>query len=266
MTRFAARAALPIALLVAVASLGGIVAPAVYARETASWAAQGIGQDWVNLVVAVPVLVVSALATLRGDRGAPYVLGGALLYTAYSYVIYAVAVHFNALFLVYCAVLGLSMFALIDVIAHAAPPDAARVPRRATAGVLLGVAGLFGALWLAQIVPAIARGGDPPGLAEVGLVTNPVHVLDLALVLPAIAYTGVALLRGQRAGLVLAPIALAFSVLMALAIAGMVLAMYRRQLSLDIAPTIAMGVVAAACFATLVAYVRRARIGSIATR
>jgi len=250
-------AAFPIALLVAIASIGGIAVRATYARETASWTAQGIGQDWVNLFVAVPALVGAAIATLRGRRAAALVLGGALAYTAYSYVIYAFAVHFNWLFLVYCGALGLSVFALIDVVAHADPGAPARAPIRTTAGVLFAIAGVFGLLWLAQIVPALVRGGDPPDLADVGLVTNPVHVLDLSLVLPALVVAGVALLRRRHLGYVLAPIALGFGVLMALAIGGMVLVLYLRGLAVDVTPSIAMLVITAASAATLVVFLRR---------
>jgi hypothetical protein len=98
-----------IALLVAAASLMGIALPSTYAAETASWTAQAIGQDWVNLLLVVPCLIV---ASARGGRRWKLIRGGALVYTLYSYSIYAFAVHFNRVFLIYCAILGLSFFAL----------------------------------------------------------------------------------------------------------------------------------------------------------
>ena len=54
--RLPALAALVAAGLVAAASLGGLLLPSVYARETASWRVQGLGQDWVDLVLAAPWL------------------------------------------------------------------------------------------------------------------------------------------------------------------------------------------------------------------
>src|SRR4030095_7848620 len=78
------------------------------------------------------------------------------------------------------------------------------------------------------ILPALLSGRDPAGLREIGLPTNPVHVLDLALLLPALAFTGGALLRGRTVGYALAPILLAFTVFMSLAIAGMALVMQSR--------------------------------------
>jgi hypothetical protein len=103
----------PLAALFAGASLGNILMPDAYRRETALWTAQGLGQDWVDLLVVVPVLIVSATFALRGSRLSRLLLGGTLAYTAYSLVLYAFAVHFNSLFLVYAVALGLSFSARV---------------------------------------------------------------------------------------------------------------------------------------------------------
>ncbi len=50
------------ALLVLLASASGILLKSVYARETPSWAIQGIGQDIVNIVAAV-VLFIAAYSS-----------------------------------------------------------------------------------------------------------------------------------------------------------------------------------------------------------
>ena len=110
---FDAWVSLPLAALVAWSALGGIFLPSTYARETASWAAQGAGQDWVNLLVVAPALSIGGVRALRGSLRARLVVGGALLYTVYSFLLYAFEVHFNPLFLVYCATLGLSFYALL---------------------------------------------------------------------------------------------------------------------------------------------------------
>jgi hypothetical protein len=106
MNRRAARAGLALAALLAALSLGGLLSPATYARETANWAAQAVGQDWVDLLLAVPWLAGSAAYAGRGSSPARLLLAGAFLYTAYEAVIYAFAVRFNALFLLYCGTLA----------------------------------------------------------------------------------------------------------------------------------------------------------------
>ena len=229
----AARLAFPLAALFAAASLGNIVLPAAYARETASWAAQGLGQDWVDLFLVAPVLVIAAALARRGSRRAGLVLGGAVSYTLYSLVLYSFAMHFNPLFLVYSVGLGVSFYALASVIVACSredprswlSPGAAARP----AGVFCVALGLvFYALWLSEVVPALASGTPPASLAEVGLITNPVQVLDIGIVLPAFIVGGVALLRGRRLGYWLVPVMLSFGVLMDTALIAMDVSMAAR--------------------------------------
>ena len=88
------------------------------------------------------------------------------------------------------------------------------------AGWLLGAIGaVFAVLWLSEIIPALVRGVPPASLAEGAFVTNPVHVLDLSLVLPLVIASGVSLARRQPFGYAVAPAMLVFNVIMPLAIA-----------------------------------------------
>jgi hypothetical protein len=149
---------LALAALVAAASLGGLLLPATYARESASWAAQAIGQDWVDLVLGVPWLVVTSVLARRGSRRAAPLAAGGTLYVFYELVIYAFAVHFNSLFLVYCAGLGVASFTLAGFALRFARLDwrtlyQDRAPLRATASVLFAIGGFFTLAWLGEIVP-----------------------------------------------------------------------------------------------------------------
>lgn len=189
----------PIAVLVVIASLAGLADTGVYARETANWTLQAKGQDVGNLL-AVVALLGAALRHRTGSSRAGLVWLGTLLYLVYAYVVYAMAVHFNALFLVYVTVLGLScyaaMFSLAALRAEAVPQQ----PQgRLLAGwTLVATGGLFSLLWLSEVVPGVLSGEPPATLREAGLWVNPIHVLDLALVLPAFILTGVGALRARR--------------------------------------------------------------------
>lgn len=101
------------AFLVLLASASGILLKSIYARETLSWALQGIAQDIVNLI-AVVVLCIAAYFVNKGSIKAFLIWSGALLYLLYAYSIYAFDVHFNSLFLVYVAIMGLSFYALVS--------------------------------------------------------------------------------------------------------------------------------------------------------
>ncbi|HEY8146951.1 MAG TPA: hypothetical protein VIG06_29930 [Kofleriaceae bacterium] len=249
-------AALGIAVLVASASLGGILSPETYARESAEWAGQAVGQDWFDLLVAAPALVVCALGARRGSLRWRLLLCGALLFTVYTFVLYCFAVRFNRLFPVYVAVLGLSFYSLLAVgrglVAADLRVESGAVARGAGA-LLVAIAVLFAGVWLAEVVPAVVSGDVPPSVAKAGLFTNPVHVLDLSIVLPAHLAAGLMLLRRRPHAVALASVLLAFGVLMASSIVALMLVMHLR--GLDVVPPVAfaMAVVAMLSAVALVA-------------
>ncbi|MFT3696835.1 MAG: hypothetical protein QM831_27080 [Kofleriaceae bacterium] len=212
------RFAIPIAALLAIAALTSLVDSSIYAHETHAWAAQGRAQDWVNLFLVVPALLVVAQLASRGSDRALYVLAGAYAYVAYSYVVYAMAVHFNALFLVYCALVGLPAFALIELV----PKLPAATSDRSAARALIAVAIVFALLWLGQIVPALVTGSTPGAIVDAGLATNPVYVLDLALVLPAMVIVGMRAYRGDARYASIVWAMLAFASFMLAAIIGII--------------------------------------------
>jgi hypothetical protein len=236
------------AALTVVASAAGATVPSIYAKETALWAAQGMGQDVVNLTIAAPALVLTALLARRGAPAATFVWLGLTLYLAYSYVLYAFFVHFNALFLVYVGALGLSVYAIGGAAADLARFDwranvAGAAGERALGGLMSVTAVAFGALWLSEILPALAAGTPPRSALEAGLIVNPVHVLDLALAVPAMLASGILVWRRRTVGFLTALPLAVFMVMMALAIAGMAIAMAVRDLG-PAAAAAPMGVLA----------------------
>ena len=245
------------AIFVAV-SLGGLLTPATYARETVNWAGQATAQDWFDLVVAAPALCVAAILAARGSRRAELVLAGLLLYTIYTLTIYAYAVHLNALFLLYCAGLGLALYALIVLATVIDPRVVTR--RRAPAVFLIVVGVAFALLWLSQLVPAALTGNDPPELVATGLLTNPVHVLDLSFILPLHVIAGVLMLRGRALGGVLAAVVLAFGALMSASIGVLAAVMEVRGLASGGLPVAgAMAVISGLSIAFLVGLLRAKR-------
>jgi hypothetical protein len=198
------------------------------------WAAQGVGQDVLNLVV-VPALFAVVWLARRGSARAVLVWFGLTLYLAYSYVLYAFFVHFNALFLVYVAVLGLSVYALVGAARELDFDRWARIFSSASGerplSVLLAISGvLFAALWLSEILPALAAGRPPASATDAGLIVNPVHVLDLAFVVPAMVIASVCLWRRHPAGFIAAQALATFMVAMGLAIMAMMVTVSARGL------------------------------------
>jgi hypothetical protein len=73
--------------------------------------------------------------------------------------------------------------------------------------------------------------GTPEFLREVGLPTNPVHVLDLGLLLPAAVLAGVLLIRRRSWGYLLAPAVLGGIVLLGLGIIAVVAVLALRDVA-----------------------------------
>jgi hypothetical protein len=73
-------------------------------------------------------------------------------------------------------------------------------------------------LWLSVSVPAVISGDTPREVLDAGVSTNPVHVIDMALFLPAMLVAGVALLKRRAIGYVLAPVVLGAAFVISLGI------------------------------------------------
>jgi hypothetical protein len=194
-----------VSVLMALASAAGVFVPAVYAKETPSWAAQAVGQDLVNLALVFPVLLITTWRVQRGSVRALTLWLGALIYVVYSYLMYAFFVHFGPMFPIYVAVLGLSAYTLVGA---AASLDLEALRRywptnfrlRSASAFLVIVGVGFALLWLSAIARALAAGTAPEAVAEAGMPVNPVHVLDLAFLLPLAVVTGIAQWRRRAFG------------------------------------------------------------------
>ena len=238
--RFILWVSVPLALLVAVTAGAGLFWAPTYAQETPLWAMEGIGGDGVNLLLVVPVLLVSAIKAQRGSVAARLVWMGVLLYLLYSFVLYTFAVHFNPLFLVYCAVLGFSFYAVVGSVPELPVEEisqsyVSRTPVKTVALVFFLIAAVTAAGWLREIIPALLAGRVPQSARDAVLLTNPVHVLDLSLLLPGLVITAILLLRRKSVAFVLAPALIAFLILMSCELVGIGVVMVRKGFSSNFA-------------------------------
>lgn len=246
---------------VAAASAGGIWLPSTYARETASWAAQGLGQDYVDLFFVAPLMVLVTYQASKGRRVPLLVLGGVFGYLVYSFVLYSMCVHFNSLFLVYCAALGFSGYGLVLTALRLQKEradiwfDEERSTRFPALYLILTALAFYG-LWLAEDLPALLQGAHPKSLDEVGLPSNPVHVLDLGLTLPAMVLAGLALLRKKPFGYFFFPVVMVLCIVMAIAIGAMTLAMAQKGVTSDLTVTWVFGAMVLVDTGVLVHFLR----------
>jgi len=238
---------LPLAILTAVSSGAGLWLPSTYARETPLSVAGGAAADIANLAI-LPVLVICAILAWRGSLAAYAVWMGGLLFYAYEFVIYTLEVHFNAMFLPYCAVLGLSCYGFAWGLArawHAEAPWSRYAPALTSAVVLLVLSLATAAQEIREVVAAQLAGQLPASIAHTSEPTSPIHVLDLSLLLPSWVIVAVMLLRRRPAGFILAPAMLAFMAMMGGAVGEMGVYLKSRGFPGDYGMPVAFGVVSA---------------------
>jgi hypothetical protein len=205
-----------------------------------------------------------AILAGRGSERARLVWLGTLAYVLYTYVIYAFQVHFNPLFLVYVALLGLSLYALIGGLATTdfkalRARFTESTPVKAVSVFLAVVAVLFYFVWLSEIFPALLSGGVPQSVTQVGTPTSGVPVLDMAWILPGLILTAVWLWRKRAIGYVLAGALLTFLALLVLAIVAMTVAMSLYGQPVAVGMAVVFGILSALSLGMLVWYLRGVR-------
>jgi hypothetical protein len=257
-----------LSLFVAVISLGGIFIPATYLHETADWRAQGIAQDIFDLCFAVPALLIATWFYLRGSRIAFFTLVGQLIFLIYTLIIYAFSLHFNAFFLLYCFTLGLASYLLIYLLWQTGSLNVKgwfAIERSVTLPMiyLLSFAALFYMLWLNEIIPALISSSTPAALAESGLPTNPVYVLDLSILLPGFVITALLLKRRHALGYLFTPAIMTFCATMTFSIATLVVYEYTNGLATSFAVALIMIALAIVSIVVFLRTIQGVRSGSL---
>jgi hypothetical protein len=174
--------------------------------------------DAVTLGLAIPLLVLALVFYRHGSLRGGILLAGVLAYFLYNYSSLALGAAYNNLFLVYVAVMALSLFAF--VIALGAFDPAAlmthflpTLPQRGI-GLYLIVSGVILLLiWLVlSIIPALLQGEAPPEVWSYTTVVT--FVIDLGIIAPALIVAGTLLLRGEPFGYLLSAVLLVFTVVL----------------------------------------------------
>ncbi len=188
-------AAYKLSAALAVATAAGTI-PTVFAagilRGPAVMNGSGRGTALVMLAVALPVLIASMLGARRGSARAVVFWLGSAAYLIYNAVMLLFATPFNHLFLLYVAILSLSVWSVVAVL-HSIDVEAfgrrfdAGLPARGLAIYTWAVVALNAVIWLKSVVPGMLASGSPAFLQGTGLTTFPTYVQDLSFWFPLTA-------------------------------------------------------------------------------
>jgi hypothetical protein len=167
------------------------------------------GNDWVTLVVAVPLLAGGLVRAASGSVRGLVLWLGLIGYAVYNYAFYLFGAALNAFFLTYAVALVLAVVLLVLALANV---NATRVadsfrpttPVRIIGGTLVFVGMALASVWIAMWVADVFAGRPTPVEPEAFRL---VAALDLSLMVPALTSGGTLLWRRMPWGYVIAAIA-----------------------------------------------------------
>jgi hypothetical protein len=181
------------------------------------------GTALVLLVAALPTLVVAMVLGARRSGRASVIWLGTLGYVLYNAVMFLFATPYNRLFLLYVAMLSLSIWSVIALMRSIDPHELSErlsaLPARGLASYVWVVAAFNALAWLAGIVPALRSNDTPSFMDGLGVATNPVYVQDLSFWIPLMIVSALWLWRRGDWGYLLVGAILTMSVLESASIA-----------------------------------------------
>ena len=202
------RLSIGIVLLMMAQSTMGLLLPEQY--RDAEWIkATWFGNDWVTLVVGVPLLLVGVIQANRGSVQGLLVWLGTIAYAAYNYAFYLFGAALNVFFLLYVAAVVLAVVTLIVALAHLDVAGLSRrfrlgTPARTSGGALVCIGVGLAAVWIVMWAAYVFADRPTPVEPEAFQV---VAALDLAAMVPALTVGGILLWRRQPWGYLIAAIA-----------------------------------------------------------
>lgn len=165
----------------------------LYQDMSADVAIQGIAQDWITLLLGIPMLLAGLYFARKGSLRGRLVLSGTIGYFLVTYLFYMTMAMYNQMFLAYIVLLGLSFFALaLTLFSY----DLEQLRKSFTNERVFKFAGYFlmsnsiliAMLWLSIILPAFIKGVVPNQVEH--YTTLIVQGFDLGLILPICFVSG----------------------------------------------------------------------------
>ena len=185
-------------LLTIVSAAGLFLQSEIYPTE--ELAQSFVVTDLVNLVIGLPILLISMWFTRRNKLIGLLFWPGALFFIVYHFIVYVFAMPLSWMYLLYITLLVLSVYTMIGLVASidgsvVGERLSGRVPERLAGGVLVGLGAFFLLRNLAVLADAIFNQTTLP-VTELG-----VMVSDFILI-PAWIIGGLLLWRRQALGYV----------------------------------------------------------------
>lgn len=199
-----------VVVLMTIVSAGGVFWGGLY-QDNELISAVWPGQDPVTLFVAVPLLALGLVLEARGSARGRLLWIGMLAYALYGYLFYLVGAAFNVFFLLYVALVALSLYALLFSVPRI---DAQAIADRFRGGRAKGIALVYmlvsgcglGLMWTGLSLSYVFTGDVPGPIVSSGHPTGVVFALDLTIIVPAMFLGSAWLAKNRPWGWVLASV------------------------------------------------------------
>ncbi|MEH7492837.1 hypothetical protein [Neobacillus niacini] len=198
----------------------------LYRHDSVSMAAQAIAQDYVTLILGVPLLLISFYLYRKGSLKGSLLLTGTLGYFLYTYASYSFLSMYNSLFLIYVALMSASFFAFILMMMSFDVENlplffSEKMPVKFLGGFLLFVSFVFGMMWTGKLGFPLLSNIPPADLQH--YTTFVIQALDLGFVVPAGLVAGILLIMRKPFGYLLTPVIIIKEITLLTALTAMIL-------------------------------------------
>lgn len=215
--------------------------------------------DVVNLVIGLPFLLLSMIYARRGSLMGLLGWTAALFFTLYNYAIYLFGIPHGVMFLAYLGIAGLSLYALIGLVAGINKKVIserlhARAPARLSAGVILFL-GIFIAARVVGLSLQAIGSGEQVSQSELGL-----WIADVLVGSGSMLIGGVLLWMRKPFGYLAGPVMLLQYVLLALGLVPVLIVQaYLTGTPVDVAGIVVVLIMASICLIPYLLFARAAR-------
>jgi hypothetical protein len=209
-----------ILILALIASAGGLLIEDLY-RDNALVKCVWRANDMVTLFLAIPLMAVALLFTIRGSIKAQLIWMGTLWYMVYNYIFYMYAAAFNIFFLIYVALFILSLYALIFAMINTDAKTISRsfhsrIPVKWISGFMFFFAISLGIPWIAMSINFIFTSQVPAAILQTGHPTGVVFATDLSLLVSCLVLGAILLWKHKSWGYIISIILMVKGILYSL--------------------------------------------------
>ncbi|BBF42389.1 hypothetical protein lbkm_1071 [Lachnospiraceae bacterium KM106-2] len=200
----------------------------LYARDSVSMANQAIAQDFITIVVGIPLVLLSLYFINKRKAKGLFLLTGTMAYILYTYTSYSFLMIYNPLYLAYVAIMAISFYAFVLCIKEILQEGICncfteQFPVKTLSRFLWATGFIIGLMWLGRIMPSIVNHTAPFGLEHYS--TLGVQSLDLGFIVPACFVSGYLLKKKNQWGYLLSVVIVCKAVTMAAAVSAMAIFM-----------------------------------------